>query len=132
MSEQKRRTLIRTGFDALCHLVPGLKSGSSSKSVILERSVQFMAYLQRRVEGLQALVEGLSARVGERDGSYPILIPAVGGCVSTTSAAAAPSALISQLENSLSTSSMDLRKKPRISKEKIKTKTKSIPSKQTT
>ncbi len=34
-SEQKRRSLIKTGFDDLCLLVPGLQGGSVSKSVML-------------------------------------------------------------------------------------------------
>jgi len=41
-SEQKRRNLIREGFDELCHIVPGLKGGGFSKSAVLSQVADFL------------------------------------------------------------------------------------------
>ncbi|KAI9207765.1 uncharacterized protein BJ171DRAFT_254912 [Polychytrium aggregatum] len=45
MSEQRRRNLIREGFETLNQIVPGLKEGSS-KSTILNRTVEFTKELE--------------------------------------------------------------------------------------
>lgn len=39
-SEQKRRTLIKEGFDDLCDLVPGLRGGGFSKSTMLSMAAE--------------------------------------------------------------------------------------------
>ncbi|KAM0247372.1 hypothetical protein ACHAQJ_009880 [Trichoderma viride] len=41
-SEQKRRTLIKEGFDDLCDLVPGLKGGGFSKSTMLTMTAEWL------------------------------------------------------------------------------------------
>ncbi|KAI8913027.1 hypothetical protein DFJ77DRAFT_466499 [Powellomyces hirtus] len=48
VSEQKRRTLIRSGFKALADLVPGATGGNlgTSKSVILHNAVGFIRHLE--------------------------------------------------------------------------------------
>ncbi|TGJ88322.1 hypothetical protein E0Z10_g443 [Xylaria hypoxylon] len=41
-SEQKRREAIRSGFDRLCDLVPGLEGQGRSEGVVLNRTVAFI------------------------------------------------------------------------------------------
>ncbi|TPX38249.1 hypothetical protein SmJEL517_g00382 [Synchytrium microbalum] len=67
-SEQKRRDLLRNGFASLVDLVPGLKGGAggSSKSLILERTVEFIRNLEARNEELVDVVASLERRVGEQ------------------------------------------------------------------
>ena len=59
-SEQKRRTLIREGFEDLGELVPGLRGGGFSKSAVLimsadwlEDLIQGNEVLRRRLDALQ-------------------------------------------------------------------------------
>lgn len=42
-SEQKRRTLIKTGFEDLCILVPGLQGGNLSKSLVLTTAASWLS-----------------------------------------------------------------------------------------
>lgn len=42
LSEQKRRNLIRQGFDDLCSLVPGLRGGGFSKSAMLTQAADWL------------------------------------------------------------------------------------------
>ncbi|KAJ5907409.1 hypothetical protein N7495_000091 [Penicillium taxi] len=42
LSEQKRRNLIRQGFEDLCSLVPGLRGGGFSKSAMLTQSADWL------------------------------------------------------------------------------------------
>ncbi|KAG9248989.1 hypothetical protein BJ878DRAFT_411491 [Calycina marina] len=56
-SEQKRRLLIKDGFDELNNLVPALSGGGFSKSVVLTMTNEF---LQDLVEGNQALRQQLA------------------------------------------------------------------------
>ncbi|KAI8843612.1 hypothetical protein BC829DRAFT_446227 [Chytridium lagenaria] len=62
-SEQKRRNLIRNGFQTLANLVPGLKTEQnaslSSKSIILGKTVEFVKYLERRNREMEEVLEGL-------------------------------------------------------------------------
>ncbi|KAL1900884.1 hypothetical protein Sste5346_001945 [Sporothrix stenoceras] len=44
-SEQKRRTLIKTGFEDLCILVPGLQGGNLSKSLVLTTASSWLSEL---------------------------------------------------------------------------------------
>ncbi|CAK7265917.1 hypothetical protein SEPCBS119000_001756 [Sporothrix epigloea] len=60
-SEQKRRTLIKTGFDDLCILVPGLQGGNLSKSLVLTTAVTWLTEL---LEGNKRLESQLSAMDG--------------------------------------------------------------------
>ncbi|KAK2066437.1 hypothetical protein P8C59_000261 [Phyllachora maydis] len=60
-SEQKRRTVIKEGFDDLCEIVPGLKGGGFSKSMMLSMAAEW----------LEDMLQGnaiLSARVVEVEG----------------------------------------------------------------
>lgn len=55
-SEQKRRTLIKEGFDDLCELVPSLHGGGFSKSVMLSMAAD---WLEALISGNQQLREQL-------------------------------------------------------------------------
>jgi len=46
-SEQKRRNLIRQGFDELCALVPELKAGGYSKSAVLIHAANYLDDLKK-------------------------------------------------------------------------------------
>ncbi|KAL1881119.1 hypothetical protein VTK73DRAFT_4796 [Phialemonium thermophilum] len=61
-SEQKRRTLIKEGFDDLCDLVPGLKGGGFSKSSMLTMAAEWLDELLRGNQQLQAQLAGLESR----------------------------------------------------------------------
>jgi hypothetical protein len=52
-SEQKRRTLIREGFEDLNHLVPGLRGGGFSKSAVLIMSADWLESLLQGNEVLR-------------------------------------------------------------------------------
>lgn len=54
LSEQKRRNLIRQGFDDLCSLVPGLRGGGFSKSAMLTQAADWLEELLRGNEILQS------------------------------------------------------------------------------
>ncbi|TVY51106.1 hypothetical protein LCER1_G005867 [Lachnellula cervina] len=60
-SEQKRRTLIREGFEDLGELVPGLRGGGFSKSAVLIMSAD---WLEDLIEGNQVLRERLDELEG--------------------------------------------------------------------
>ncbi|CAG7983839.1 unnamed protein product [Penicillium salamii] len=53
LSEQKRRNLIRQGFEDLCILVPGLRGGGFSKSAMLTGAADWLEDLLRGNEILQ-------------------------------------------------------------------------------
>ncbi|TGJ66268.1 hypothetical protein EYR41_007913 [Orbilia oligospora] len=59
-SEQKRRNLIREGFDDLCNLVPDLRGGGYSKSAILIHAANFLEQLEDGNKALQLRVKQLS------------------------------------------------------------------------
>lgn len=61
-SEQKRRTLIREGFEDLGELVPGLRGGGFSKSAVLIMSAD---WLEELIQGNEALRQQL-AQMGGR------------------------------------------------------------------
>ena len=61
-SEQKRRTLIKEGFDDLCDLVPGLKGGGFSKSTMLTMTSEWLDELLEGNERLKSQLAGLSGR----------------------------------------------------------------------
>ncbi|RDL39261.1 uncharacterized protein BP5553_03601 [Venustampulla echinocandica] len=61
-SEQKRRTLIREGFEDLGELVPGLKGGGFSKSAVLVMAADWMEDLLRGNEMLRARLEQMEGR----------------------------------------------------------------------
>ncbi|OBT43891.1 hypothetical protein VE00_05347 [Pseudogymnoascus sp. WSF 3629] len=63
-SEQKRRTLIKEGFEDLNELVPELRGGGFSKSAVLIMAADWLEELVRRNEGLRGMVAELEARVG--------------------------------------------------------------------
>ncbi|KAI9741271.1 MAG: hypothetical protein M1834_002988 [Cirrosporium novae-zelandiae] len=45
MSEQKRRNLIKKGYEEVCELVPGLKDGGLSKSAVLAQAAEWLEEL---------------------------------------------------------------------------------------
>ncbi|RPA87000.1 hypothetical protein BJ508DRAFT_410586 [Ascobolus immersus RN42] len=61
LSEQKRRDLIRKGFTELCSLVPELREGGYSKSVVLMHVATFLEELKARNERLRGYVRELEA-----------------------------------------------------------------------
>lgn len=62
-SEQKRRTLIKEGFDDLCDLIPGLQSRGLSKSTMLTMAGE---YLEQLLDGNKELMEQLEALEGKK------------------------------------------------------------------
>ncbi|KAF3910519.1 hypothetical protein ABW21_db0200327 [Orbilia brochopaga] len=62
-SEQKRRNLIREGFDDLCNLVPELRGGGYSKSAILIHAANFLEQLEEGNQALQTRVKQLGGTV---------------------------------------------------------------------
>ncbi|KAK6535443.1 hypothetical protein TWF694_001903 [Orbilia ellipsospora] len=58
-SEQKRRNLIREGFDDLCNLVPELRGGGYSKSAILIHAANFLEQLEDGNKTLQLRIKQL-------------------------------------------------------------------------
>ncbi|KFY28345.1 hypothetical protein V493_02970, partial [Pseudogymnoascus sp. VKM F-4281 (FW-2241)] len=58
-SEQKRRTLIKEGFEDLNELVPELRGGGFSKSAVLVMAADWLEELVRRNEGLRGVVAEL-------------------------------------------------------------------------
>ncbi|KAG8405342.1 hypothetical protein J3458_022003 [Metarhizium acridum] len=61
-SEQKRRTLIKEGFDDLGELVPGLKGGGFSKSTTLAMAAEWLDELLRGNKALAMQVSALEQR----------------------------------------------------------------------
>ncbi|KAF6834341.1 BHLH family transcription factor [Colletotrichum plurivorum] len=61
-SEQKRRTLIKEGFDDLCDLVPGLKGGGFSKSTMLTMAAEWLEEIMKHNEELRAQVSAVEGR----------------------------------------------------------------------
>ncbi|KAK3343997.1 hypothetical protein B0T25DRAFT_314046 [Lasiosphaeria hispida] len=57
-SEQKRRTMIKDGFDNLSELIPGLTSGGQSKSQMLSTVGDYIVELKRGNEELETLLRG--------------------------------------------------------------------------
>lgn len=61
-SEQKRRTLIREGFEDLNELVPGLRGGGFSKSAVLIMAADWLEELMQGNEVLQARLDQMEGR----------------------------------------------------------------------
>ena len=61
-SEQKRRTLIREGFEDLNNLVPGLRGGGFSKSAVLIMSADWLENLLRGNEVLRQRLDSMQNR----------------------------------------------------------------------
>lgn len=61
LSEQKRRNLIRQGFEDLCILVPGLRGGGFSKSAMLTGAADWLEDLLRGNEILQTQLHELKS-----------------------------------------------------------------------
>lgn len=61
LSEQKRRNLIRQGFDDLCSLVPSLRGGGFSKSAMLTQAADWLEDLLRGNEILQSQLTDMKA-----------------------------------------------------------------------
>ncbi|KAL4785186.1 hypothetical protein BJX76DRAFT_325370 [Aspergillus varians] len=64
LSEQKRRNLIRQGFEDLCTLVPGLKGGGFSKSAMLTQAADWLEDVVRGNKALQIQLAELKAMNG--------------------------------------------------------------------
>ena len=61
-SEQKRRTLIKEGFDDLCDLVPGLRGGGFSKSTMLTMAGEWLEEIIRGNEILSRQLANMEGR----------------------------------------------------------------------
>ncbi|KFY44394.1 hypothetical protein V495_03484 [Pseudogymnoascus sp. VKM F-4514 (FW-929)] len=61
-SEQKRRTLIKEGFEDLNELVPELRGGGFSKSAVLVMAADWLEELIRRNDGLRVQLAELEGR----------------------------------------------------------------------
>lgn len=61
-SEQKRRTLIKEGFDDLCDLVPGLRGGGFSKSTMLSMAADWLEEIIKGNDQLKAQLAQLEGR----------------------------------------------------------------------
>lgn len=61
-SEQKRRTLIREGFEDLGELVPGLRGGGFSKSAVLIMSADWLEDLIQGNQVLQSRLDQMEGR----------------------------------------------------------------------
>jgi hypothetical protein len=71
LSEQKRRLAIRTGFENIASIVPGLKlsksstgAGGTSKSVILLRTAEYLDWLQEGIDVLKERGDALHTELG--------------------------------------------------------------------
>lgn len=64
LSEQKRRNLIKQGFDELCSLVPELRGGGFSKSTMLAQAADWLQDLLHGNEMLRHQLEDLKAQTG--------------------------------------------------------------------
>ncbi|EEP81532.1 predicted protein [Uncinocarpus reesii 1704] len=64
LSEQKRRNLIKQGFDELCGLVPDLRGGGFSKSTMLAQAGDWLQDLLEGNEILKHQLEDLKAQTG--------------------------------------------------------------------
>jgi hypothetical protein len=62
LSEQKRRNLIKQGFDDLCALVPELNGGGFSKSTMLIQAAEWLEDLLRGNEQLKAQLAELKGQ----------------------------------------------------------------------
>ncbi len=62
LSEQKRRNLIKLGFEDLCKLVPELKGGGFSKSAMLLQAADWLEDMISGNEVLKAQLAGLERR----------------------------------------------------------------------
>lgn len=61
LSEQKRRNLIRQGFDEMCSLVPGLRGGGFSKSAMLTQAADWLEDVLQGNEILKGQLAELKA-----------------------------------------------------------------------
>lgn len=71
-SEQKRRSMIRSGFKDLTEIVPTLKNINNSKSTVLFKAVDFIKYLEKRNRNLREKIKNLEVRI-EVEGRMGVL-----------------------------------------------------------
>jgi hypothetical protein len=64
LSEQKRRNLIKQGFEDLCDLVPELQGGGFSKSAMLIQAADYLEDVLRGNDALKAQLSDLKAGKG--------------------------------------------------------------------
>lgn len=63
-SEQKRRNLIKQGFDDMCTLVPGLRGGGFSKSMVLTQAADWLEEILRGNDKLKMQLAELKTMKG--------------------------------------------------------------------
>ena len=64
ISEQKRRNLIKQGFDELCSLVPELRGGGFSKSAMLLQAADWLEDMMHGNEILKTQLSDLKSMNG--------------------------------------------------------------------
>jgi len=64
-SEQKRRNLIRQGFEEMCALVPELKAGGYSKSAVLIHAANYLDDLKKGNNRLRLYLQQLEGAGGQ-------------------------------------------------------------------
>lgn len=67
-SEQKRRDIIRRGFESLTELVPGLKKTNSSKATVLTRAADYMQEIQVKILELRKKKESMLMQLSATNG----------------------------------------------------------------
>ncbi|KAJ9059208.1 hypothetical protein DSO57_1004836 [Entomophthora muscae] len=72
-SEQKRRDIIRRGFESLSELVPGLKKTNCSKATILTRAADYMQEIEGKILELRKKKESIVAQLSGESSAPPAL-----------------------------------------------------------
>ncbi|QIW97027.1 hypothetical protein AMS68_002545 [Peltaster fructicola] len=70
VSEQKRRQAIRSGFDRLALLIPGMEGQGRSEAVVLEAAVKYDDLSARRKRKLEKLLVNKALTRAEFDAGY--------------------------------------------------------------
>ncbi|KAI4792995.1 hypothetical protein E4T44_12740, partial [Aureobasidium sp. EXF-8845] len=63
-SEQKRRNIIKQGYEDLNDLVPNLKTGGFSKSAVLTETTRFLEEIHHGNNSMEAYLRSLAAENG--------------------------------------------------------------------
>ena len=63
-SEQKRRNIIKQGYEDLNDLVPNLKTGGFSKSAVLTETTRFLEEIHHGNNSMEAYLRSLAAEKG--------------------------------------------------------------------
>ncbi|KAI0244119.1 hypothetical protein L0F63_001657 [Massospora cicadina] len=70
-SEQKRRDIIRRGFESLSELIPGLKRTNCSRATVLGRAADYMHEVEGKILELKQKKAAMLAQLSAPTGSSP-------------------------------------------------------------